>query len=154
MQLGSLKGRCNYNLKTAMSGWTKDYVGVNFGFQDSQDRIRSFWTRKKDLQDEVVKNNLWSFEVSNCGTTRKDWKFKEDLCHAFIALKGLRSEPIAYREFECGWKTWRLVFWYKFWSSYTIVLPLRSYFVSFGVSGEISSLNNYIRIQSSRLEKD
>ncbi|CAN6933595.1 unnamed protein product [Brassica oleracea] len=70
--------------------------------KDSQDRIRSFWTRKKDLQDEVVKNNLWSFEVSNGGTTRKDWKFKEDLCHAFIALKGLRSEPIAYREFECG----------------------------------------------------
>ncbi|CAN7054987.1 unnamed protein product [Brassica oleracea var. botrytis] len=28
--------------------------------KDSQDRIRSFWTRKKDLQDEVVKNNLWS----------------------------------------------------------------------------------------------
>ncbi|KAH0873429.1 hypothetical protein HID58_070791 [Brassica napus] len=82
--------------------------------KDSQDRIRSFWTRKKDLQDEVVKNNPWSFEVSNCGTTRKDWKFKEDLCHAFIALKGLRSEPIAYREFECGWKTRRLVFWYKF----------------------------------------
>ncbi|KAH0862562.1 hypothetical protein HID58_079773 [Brassica napus] len=51
---------------------------------DSQDRIRSFWTRKKDLQDEV------------------------DLCHAFIILKGLRSESIAYRESECGWKTRRI----------------------------------------------
>lgn len=39
---------------------------------------------------------------------------KEDLCHAF---KGLRSESIAYREFECGWKTRRLVFWHKFRSS-------------------------------------
>ena len=66
----------------------------------------------------------------------------------------MRSESIAYRESECGWKTRRLVFLYKFWSSYTIVLPLRSYFVSFGVSGEISSLNNHIKIQSSRLEKD
>ncbi|CAG7866385.1 unnamed protein product [Brassica rapa] len=37
---------------------------------DSQDRIRSFWTMKKDLQDEVVKNNLWSFEVSNGGTRK------------------------------------------------------------------------------------
>ena len=69
MQLGSLKGS-NYNLKTAMSGWTKDYVGVNFGFQDSQDRIRSLLTRKKDLQDGVVKNNLWRFEVSNGGTRK------------------------------------------------------------------------------------
>ncbi|CAF2228250.1 hypothetical protein HID58_029127 [Brassica napus] len=38
--------------------------------KDSQDRIRSLLTRKKDLQDGVVKNNLWRFEVSNGGTRK------------------------------------------------------------------------------------